>query len=108
MSNQTLNTESAKRAAILEAVTLASCNDNVVEQTSKINRLMSISDDETLDYVLKTYALPYRDYKEGRRVIDRDTLIDTNEFIRREGYYSPFTIFCTSAFYIPLEGEETN
>ena len=105
MSTQ-INTEQLKRAAILEAITLTSCNNNVVEQHSKIKQLLAIADDYILDYVLNTYALPYRDYKEGRKVINRETLIDTNEFIHKVGYYSPFIQFCTSSFYIPLEGEE--
>jgi hypothetical protein len=93
LSAQILNnntTELAKRAAILEAVTLASCDNDSTEQRLNIEKLISIVDDEVLDYVLNKYALPYRDFKEGRKVIDRGTLIDTNEFIRRVGIQRNF------------------
>jgi hypothetical protein len=100
-NQQSINTESSKRSAILEAVSLASCDNNTTEQRVKVERLMSIVDDRVLQYVLNAYAKPYCDWKENRKIIDRETEIDSNEFLKLVGYHSNFSQFCCNCFRIP-------
>ena len=105
-NEESIYTEAGKRQLILEAVTLKSCDGDTNEQRLKIERLSGITDDLVMDYVLNAYVRPYRDYKENRKVLDRDTLIDTNQFLKIVGYHSDFVQFCCNCFRIPFPEDD--